>query len=353
MPALAVNRFGDSPSYSILDTVFTTLASGNYFISFIILIFSVIFPIIKLVTIIVIATYFLRKRDSIGFHIATWLFKLGKYSMLDVFVIAILIVVFKMQEAFTASVEPGLYFFVAGIFFSAVSSGVLVFGRRETSETVPSPPTRAADEQERDRDPPARAGSPHAEPPDRSLEGRYLMTRRYGVLLGSILLLLAGLVAAYLSPHGSVDAVLVRKQPGVDLRIISIPDAPDYSLEFHFEDGGEYRTDTVENTPIGNGILFQTPSMLLEEISEIRLWEDNSFNVSDTKLSVIPDEIVDRVMVQNRRSLKGQRISFELKGKRSLRRLSSYSAITLALVILLIGGAVLVWDRARSDGAGE
>jgi len=137
------------------------------------------------------------------------------------------------------------------------------------------------------------------------------------------------------------------RRPGVDVKIVSLPDAPDYLLEIKFEDGWSHRTETLTDTPIGNGIVFELPAMEVSDIREILLWDDNRLDVSDLKLSVIPDQIIDRVRVEGERLLVGEKMRFELVGARSPALLLSYAVIIAAAATMLITGALLVVRLGR------
>ncbi|MDP6709024.1 MAG: paraquat-inducible protein A [Alphaproteobacteria bacterium] len=331
LPALTIGRFGDEVGYSIVDTAVVMANTGSYAIATIIVVFSILFPIFKLLVALLVAMAPPSAPESAGYRLVDFCYRFGKHSMLDVFVIAVFIVVYKVQDVFTARVEWGLYFFMAGIVFSVVSGGALDFDSRRRAALGGSGGANTDDGE-----------GETAAPADRRA-----MTGYRWLLPGALALLVAGLAGAYLSPHGSVESILVKKAPGVDLKIISLPDAPDYALEVRFKTGDAYRTETKEDTPIGNGILFEMPLIALDDIAEISIWEDNSISVSNAKISVIPDQIVDRVMVANTRALKGQKIEFELNGSHSLQRLLSYAAIVVAALMIVIVGALFVWQRTH------
>jgi paraquat-inducible protein A len=75
--------------------------------------FSIIFPFVKLAALSVI--WYIRLPEERRAWILHWLGLLGKWSMLDVYVVAILIVLVKLGPL--AKVEPriGVYLFAAAI----------------------------------------------------------------------------------------------------------------------------------------------------------------------------------------------------------------------------------------------
>lgn len=109
LPVLTVRKLWEKNTFSIISGI-TNLWEGKYYIlSFIIFFFSVIFPIAKLVVLFVI--WFVRLRDNQRKWLLRGLSFLGKWSMLDVFVTAILIVSIKLGVLASAKAEIGIYYF--------------------------------------------------------------------------------------------------------------------------------------------------------------------------------------------------------------------------------------------------
>ncbi|MCX5700447.1 MAG: paraquat-inducible protein A [Candidatus Omnitrophica bacterium] len=113
LPVLTVRKLWESNTFSIISGVINLWEGKNYILAFIIFFFSVIFPIVKLVTLLLI--WSVKLMD----HQRKWLLRglgfLGKWSMLDVFVIAIIIVSVKLGALASAKTEIGIYYFGASI----------------------------------------------------------------------------------------------------------------------------------------------------------------------------------------------------------------------------------------------
>jgi len=144
-PVLMIITYKDIPvlgrvvfmfqSKGILSTIKTSFHSGNYIVGAAILLFSVIIPLIKSM---VMGCTLIEKTRNKG---STWLGlikKIGKWSMADVFVIAILLVFFTMDktETTTAEIETGLYFFLGYVIFSLIASFSLSSSKTENSTTM-------------------------------------------------------------------------------------------------------------------------------------------------------------------------------------------------------------------------
>ena len=122
LPAITITQAGLFDSqYSIL-TGLADLANGGHFAVFaIILLFSVLLPYVKL---LLLAWLFLsagpveRRR-----RLLAWLAAVGKWSLLDVLVVSL--IVFSLQGGFFVSsrLEPGLYLFAGAVILSMALTG--------------------------------------------------------------------------------------------------------------------------------------------------------------------------------------------------------------------------------------
>lgn len=106
--------------YSVITGVHGLWEQGQYALAVILFFFSIVFPVFKLAMLAVIWTVRLaeRKRQAV-LH---WLGILGKWSMLDVFVVAILIVLVKLGPLAKVRPQQGVYWFAAAILLSMITS---------------------------------------------------------------------------------------------------------------------------------------------------------------------------------------------------------------------------------------
>ena len=82
--------------------------------------FTVVFPTAKLI--IGLVLWFCVDTQSRRLHVALgWLEVLGKWSMLDVFVVALLVISVKASFIADVSLDIGLYLFVAVVLLSGVA----------------------------------------------------------------------------------------------------------------------------------------------------------------------------------------------------------------------------------------
>ena len=118
LPVLTVRKLWAKNTFSIISGIMNLWKDKYYFLSVIIFFFSVILPIVKLTTLFVIWSVRLKNNQrkwllyGLGF--------LGKWSMLDVFVTAIIIVSVKLGALASAKAERGIYYFGISILLAMI-----------------------------------------------------------------------------------------------------------------------------------------------------------------------------------------------------------------------------------------
>ncbi|MCC6680564.1 MAG: paraquat-inducible protein A [Phycisphaeraceae bacterium] len=106
--------------YTLLTSVTGLWNSGNYILAIIIFVFSIVFPITKLTALAIV--WFKRFDDETRNRVVFLVGVLGKWSMLDVFVCALLIVMTKAKSFLDAEPRSGLFVFAVAIALSMVAS---------------------------------------------------------------------------------------------------------------------------------------------------------------------------------------------------------------------------------------
>lgn len=120
-PILRLEKFWFFESTtSVWGGTMTLLAEGEYFLGWVILLFSIAFPIAKNILMLLILHFKLRST-----HLLHWLAVLGKWSMLDVFLCALLVASIKLGAVAQAELQPGVYYFAASIILTNLVSTVL------------------------------------------------------------------------------------------------------------------------------------------------------------------------------------------------------------------------------------
>ncbi|MGA3007616.1 MAG: paraquat-inducible protein A [Opitutaceae bacterium] len=107
---------------SVVSGLFTLFEQGEYFLFGLLTLFTLIFPCVKLGLLAVVWTE--RKHDLARVRrLLVWVEKLGKWSMLDVFVVAILIVAMKSASVADLHIGMGLYLFTFSVITTQLTSG--------------------------------------------------------------------------------------------------------------------------------------------------------------------------------------------------------------------------------------
>lgn len=110
--------FSETPS--LIDIVASLWGQGNGALAVLVALFSIVFPVIKLFGIALEVAV-----SAPAHNRATWLARLlpvlGKWSMMDVMLVALVIVAAKSSGMASAFTQPGLWFYAA----SAIMTGLL------------------------------------------------------------------------------------------------------------------------------------------------------------------------------------------------------------------------------------
>lgn len=137
LPIMTVSRFVFwEDKFSILDAIRNLWTEEYYFTFAVILLFTIVFPLLKLGT-----AFFLWLRvDPRHPRTVRWvgaLSQLGKWSMLDVFVVALSIVAINVSLVSDVTVHAGLYVFCGAIIASMLMVlWIEILIRRLAEETL-------------------------------------------------------------------------------------------------------------------------------------------------------------------------------------------------------------------------
>ena len=130
-----------SSVHSILGFTFKLLGSGELFFGGIILLFSVVFPYAKLIA---LWRLYAGPPRAVSRKKLRRMERLAKWSMLDVFVVALTVFAVKTSGLGSALALPGLYVFAAAVFVSMIVTGRVTaaveadLDRREAEASEPA-----------------------------------------------------------------------------------------------------------------------------------------------------------------------------------------------------------------------
>jgi len=107
-------------TYSVATGVMDLAKQGDYILALVVFFFSMIFPFAKLLSLAWVWLAKLTAEQRMA--VLQWLELLGKWSMLDVFAVAILVVLAKMRTLTTVQPRIGIYFFGSAVLLSMLTT---------------------------------------------------------------------------------------------------------------------------------------------------------------------------------------------------------------------------------------
>ena len=124
-PFMAVETMGQVSRYSILDLILRLSTEKQWTLLAIVVLFSTLFPIIKLIFMIVLSTTVvpLTSRQCRMLYVLTE--KTARFSMVDVMVVALMVVALKVDGFASVDIGWGTICFFTSVLFS-LFAGLLV-----------------------------------------------------------------------------------------------------------------------------------------------------------------------------------------------------------------------------------
>ena len=122
LPMLRIQKLGHSTEDSIIAGTISLLQDGHLFVGMIVLVFSLIVPPLKLAALLLLSLggeFAHRKHRASTYHMVELL---GRWGMLDVMVVAILVAYVKLGDTVSVSPGPGLIAFAASVVLSLIAS---------------------------------------------------------------------------------------------------------------------------------------------------------------------------------------------------------------------------------------
>lgn len=114
-----------SNEVSIITGLIQLLEEQQYFIFIVIFLFSIVLPILKLYYLFLLSARKVVDSNTYSKYLRL-MHRYGRWSMLDVFVIAILIVTVKLGALASVKIELGMFFFTAAVILLMIITSVMV-----------------------------------------------------------------------------------------------------------------------------------------------------------------------------------------------------------------------------------
>lgn len=121
LPILQVERLGHRSASSVLSGTVELISHGSWFIGGVVFLFSVVFPLAKIVMLIELSLLNLlhQKHRSLTYHIMELA---GKWSMMDVMLLAFLVMLIKLGNLVHFEFGPAVITFVLCVAMSLLAS---------------------------------------------------------------------------------------------------------------------------------------------------------------------------------------------------------------------------------------
>jgi len=138
LPAMLVANALDGPRlFSVMTGIRELWRNEHQFLAGLIFVFSVCFPVIKLLISLLCASgtrWMKRRPREVLVWLASWT---AKYSMLDVLVVAVLVMTVKVGDYVHVEANQGIYLFCFAIVCSAVAGALLEMALRREHRAPP------------------------------------------------------------------------------------------------------------------------------------------------------------------------------------------------------------------------
>ncbi|VAW96509.1 hypothetical protein MNBD_GAMMA22-1748 [hydrothermal vent metagenome] len=112
-------------TFSIISGIQQLIENEQWFLFIIITSFSIVLPVVKIIVLSLLVSHKIASSDKNKKYL-DWIHRIGKWSMLDVFVIAILIVGVKLGPLVDIEMNFGLYAFTISVILVLVCTTHIV-----------------------------------------------------------------------------------------------------------------------------------------------------------------------------------------------------------------------------------
>jgi len=121
-PMLRIERLGQVREDNLIGGVISLLSAGHWFVGLVVLVFSVVIPPVKLATLLGLGlggAGFARRHQAAAYRFVEWV---GRWGMLDVLLVAVLVAFVKLGGLAQIHAGPGLLAFALCVFMSLIAS---------------------------------------------------------------------------------------------------------------------------------------------------------------------------------------------------------------------------------------
>ena len=121
LPILETERFGHRTAASLLGGTIELIRHGSWFVGLVVLLFSIVFPLVKMVLLLELSVLGLLPQALKG-PTYRLMESAGKWSMMDVMLLAFLVMLVKIGEMVEFHIGPAIFAFVGCVALSMLAS---------------------------------------------------------------------------------------------------------------------------------------------------------------------------------------------------------------------------------------
>lgn len=123
LPILKIEKLGHHHEASLLGGTFDLLWHGSWFVGLVVLAFSIVLPLVKMLALIELSWLSLTRRAHRAwtYRVVEWA---GRWSMMDVLLLALMVTLVKLGELVEFSLGPAVIAFVMCVVMSLIASAM-------------------------------------------------------------------------------------------------------------------------------------------------------------------------------------------------------------------------------------
>ena len=122
LPVIRLEQLGHAADASIWAGSVSLLTHGQVAVGLVVLVCSIVIPLLKLVGLFALTAPFPGFARSTKAHVYKWIELLGKWGMIDVLLVAVLVAAVKLGDLVTVTPGPGVLAFAATVLLSLLAS---------------------------------------------------------------------------------------------------------------------------------------------------------------------------------------------------------------------------------------
>ena len=121
LPILEIEKLGHHHAASLLAGTFDLLTHGGWFVGLVVLLFSIVLPLLKLLALLELSYIGIthRQHRAWTYRVVEWT---GRWSMMDVLLLALLVTLVKLGDVVSFQLGPAVVAFVMCVVMSLIAS---------------------------------------------------------------------------------------------------------------------------------------------------------------------------------------------------------------------------------------